>query len=222
MPAETLDNNLGYVGHVWFDLLERSPDAPDPWSDGEPDLAWTEEPAMRMGFSWFYTQIEATAAGEFARPRTVDRGATVASLVLPLGVTQFSLAQQGIDVGYKFRGLSVWSEYFFRQIDDYRGAALSDLFDHGMYVQAGYFIVPKHLELAARYSVLWGNSGTLGASYAESSEIAAGFTYYIRGHYIKLVSDITLLDGAPINNPTPNIRAGEDGVLWRSQFQLAW
>lgn len=221
IASDDLDTNLATVGHVWLDLLDRPADSADPWKDGEPDLERSPQPALRVGGSWFVTRIDASSL-EFEQPLSIDRGRSLASLLLPLGVSEYSFAQQGLDVGLKYQGLSLWSEYFFREVYDYSGGDPHDLFDHGFYVQGGYFLVPHHFEALARYSVLWGDSGTLGARATEGSEIALGLAYYVRDHNLKIVSDVSWLDGAPVNNTSLNIRAGEDGLLWRTQIQIMW
>lgn len=53
-----------------------------------------------------------------------------------------------------------------------------------------------------------------------ADEVAAGLSWYIRGHNLKLVSDVTHLNGAPINSTATNIRPSDDGWLFRTQFQF--
>ena len=60
-----------------------------------------------------------------------------------------ALSKYGVDAGFKYLGFSLLSEYYFRIITNSDGAALPDLFDRGFYVQAGYFIIPKKLELTS-------------------------------------------------------------------------
>jgi len=53
-----------------------------------------------------------------------------------------------------------------------------------------------------------------------ADEVAAGMSWYIRGHNLKLTFDVTKLNGAPPRDPALNIRPGDDGLLFRSQSQF--
>ncbi len=94
------------------------------------------------------------------------------------------------------------------------------MFDHGFLLQAGYFIVREKLELAARWSRVVGNSGTLGGPDRSADEIAGGMTWYIRNQNLKLVTDVTHLNGAPVSSSATNIRPRDEGWLFRTQFQV--
>jgi hypothetical protein len=93
----------------------------------------------------------------------------------------------------KYRGFSLYNDWWFRNVDNFRGrrspagnypgnglnqpilysttlpggaptATLftpGGLFDFGTMVQGGYFIIPKKLEIAARWSFIRGNSGNI-------------------------------------------------------------
>ncbi len=86
-------------------------------------------------------------------------------------------------VAMKYRGFSLWNEWYLRDLNDFRTvpAGKNVLFytdtagnpavmphhailDYGSTVQAGYFVVPKKLELVARYSFIRGESGALNGN----------------------------------------------------------
>ncbi|MCA9046481.1 MAG: hypothetical protein KDA69_19295, partial [Planctomycetaceae bacterium] len=81
------------------------------------------------------------------------------------------------------------------------------------YVEGGYFLMPKTLEANARYSQVKGEFGT-------GSEYAAGVNWYpLKKAQLKLSFDVTVLDGSPLQNTASDILAGDDGTLFRTQFQ---
>ena len=96
---------------------------------------------------------------------------------------------------------------------------LPKLFDYGYYFQAGYFVIPKKLELTSRYSTIIGDSGSLGTAKASADEVGGGFNWYIYGHNLKLQFDVLHYNGAPVNSSSAQLRPGDDGVLFRSQMQ---
>ncbi|TLD41654.1 MAG: hypothetical protein JETT_2080 [Candidatus Jettenia ecosi] len=90
-----------------------------------------------------------------------------------------------IDLGMRYRGFTWDSEYYIRENDpeDNGDSITSD----GFYTQAGYFVLPKKLELAARYSMLDPDNDLLDDVQKEYS---AGINYYLRGHRSKIQADI--------------------------------
>src|SRR5262249_53894345 len=65
-----------------------------------------------------------------------------------------------IDAAFKYRGLSLDSEFFFRWLDNFstvgKAPPFSSLFDYGALLQGGYFWIPTRLETYARSSVVSG------------------------------------------------------------------
>jgi hypothetical protein len=211
---DQLDRNLGVCGRVTSVL------AGDYGNDGEPDLMFRCCPAWKVGAGFAFSRVDRIyGLREFDVIRVVDSGEPL-STMLPAGVTAYDIGLFTIDSHLKYRGVSVIAEYYFRNLSRFSGAPVADLFDHGFLLHTGYFVVPKHLELLARWSRVVGNSGTLGAATESADEVAAGIVWYIRGHNLKLTFDATHLNGAPVSSRPMNILPGDAGWLFRSQFQL--
>ncbi len=178
---------------------------------------------MRVDAATAHTRInKRDGLREFAGPpglRAIDSGVTIASL-LPKGVNQFNVQLYAVDANFKYCGFSLLSEYYIRVLNQFDGPPVNTLFDHGFMLQAGYFIVPQKVELLSRWSRVVGNSGTLGLHDRSSDEVAGGIAWYIRGHNVKFVTDLTHLNGATINSTNTNIRPGDQGWLLRTQFQF--
>jgi hypothetical protein len=211
----TLDEHFAYSGRLYaFPLGD--------WGDANlPDFEGHERLAMRVGCGFAATQIERDGASEFLRLRTVDSGATLASL-LPASVQSYGVSLFAVDTSLKYRGWSSTLEYYFRSVNDFRGAAVPDLFDHGFWFQLGKFIVPEKLQLIGRWSRVEGDSGTLGGDQQSADEIAAAVAWYFRRNQAKWVVDATHLDGAPIHSPVLDIAPGNRGWLYRSQIQFSF
>ena len=88
-----------------------------------------------------------------------------------------------VDLGVKYKGLSWNNEYYIRSEDPDIGAtARSD----GFFTQVGYFVLPKKLEVAARYSMVDPNKDV---SNDIQKEYTGGVNYYFRRHRSKIQAD---------------------------------
>ena len=121
---------------------------------------------------------------------------------------------------FRVQGWSLSTEYYFRNLSDFSGAAVPDLFDHGFLLQGGCFIIPKKVELMARWSRIVGDSGSLGAGDQSADEIAGGIAWYLKGRNLKLLFDVTQVNGAPVRDSAVGLLPGDDGLLYRTQLQF--
>lgn len=116
-------------------------------------------------------------------------------------------------VGAKYRGASVHGEYFNRVINP-QTKGLSDETAEGYYIQGGYFVMPKTLEVAARYEYFEPNKDK-----AEDlrKEYGIGVNYFINGHRNKIQADIF-----KITDEAGKTKEGEEDSRLRVQYQLAF
>ena len=88
------------------------------------------------------------------------------------------------ELSMKYRGFSWHNEYFVMTEDPESDGDTVD--SDGFFTQAGYFVIPKKLEIAARYSMLDPNNdikNDIGKEYT------AGINYYFRAHRSKIQAD---------------------------------
>lgn len=211
----SLDNNNAVSARIYgFPIGD--------WGSSElADLEYHETLACRAGMGFAYSTIDRSGSTEFDALRVVDTGDRLSSL-LPVAIDQYNVALYSVDAAAKLLGSSLTGEYYFRNISDFRGGALPDLFDHGFWIQAGWFVIPSKLELLSRWSRVQGNSGTLGGSQRSSEEIAAGTVWYFKEQHSKLTVDATYLNGAAVNSSALDIAAGDRGWLFRTQLQFSF
>ena len=213
-----LDDNFAYSARLFAYPTGK-------WGTGElADLDWHDTLATRIGAGFANSTINSSGETEFSSVRVVDSGETLSSLLelLPSAVDEYDVNLYTLDISGKLRGCSATFEYYFRNIDGFEGATLPNLFDHGFWLQLGKFVVPRKLQLLARWSRVVGSSGTLGIADQSAEEIAGGFVWYFRDQHAKLTFDATYLDGAPINSAALDISPGDIGWLFRSQIQFAF
>jgi hypothetical protein len=214
----TLDKNFAYSARFYAIPVGQ-------WGVGSlADLDGHECPAVRVGCGFAVSEIDRSGTTEFNTLRVVDSGQTLASLLalLPDQVDSYAVSLYSADASFKYRGWSGTMEYYWRGISNFKGASQPDLFDHGFWLQLGYFVVPRRLQLLARWSRVEGNSGTLGVTDQSAEEVAGGFAWYFRDNHAKLVADVTHLDGAPINSSSLDIDPGDRGWLFRTQIQFSF
>ncbi len=210
-----LDNNFAYSARAfWYPIGD--------WGTGQlADFDYHRCVATRLGAGWANSTINRDGSTEFNALTVVESGVTLSS-ILPPAVDQYTVNLYSVDASLKYRGWSFTSEYYFRLVNDFQGAAVPNLFDHGFWLQLGKFVVPQKFQLLARWSRVDGNSGTLGLSNQSTEEIASGFVWYARGEHAKLTFDTTYLSGAPINSSALNIVPGDVGWLFRTQIQFSF
>ncbi|MBI4745749.1 MAG: hypothetical protein HY786_04215 [Deltaproteobacteria bacterium] len=116
-------------------------------------------------------------------------------------------------IGAKYRGASVHGEYFNRVIDPQK-QGLADETAEGYYVQGGYFVMPRTVEVAARYEYLEPNKDK-----AEDlrKEYGIGVSYFVNGHKNKLQADFF-----KIKDEAGKTKRGEEDSRLRVQYQLAF
>jgi phosphate-selective porin OprO and OprP len=123
----------------------------------------------------------------------------------------------GVDTAFKWQGLSVTGEYFkgFAEGNSTKRSLVAE----GFYGQVGYFVIPKKLELAYRYSYLDPNRNVTNDHWVEN---AGAISWYITNHNLKLQADYTNVHkqaNIASVNPGPNAKATDDQQV-RLQAQI--
>ena len=215
---EDIDNRFMYSGSVWWEPLGD-------FGKGYADLEYHDSLVVQVGNSFTFAAQKPFDDGTPRREqfyaqlsdgtRLVDPGALAPGVT----VNAFDTFLYAIDLAAKYRGWSINGEYFFRWLNDFGtvGGPIphSQLYDHGFYVDCGVMLIEKKLEVVGRISTV---NGLLGDAW----EYAAGVNWYVNGkHSNKLTADISFLDGNPSSNSGPNYVPGQDGILFRVQWQIA-
>jgi hypothetical protein len=120
-----------------------------------------------------------------------------------------------LDAAFKYRGLSLDGEYFFRWLDGFssvgKAPSFASLFDSGALLQGGCFWIPTKLETYARSSVVSGRFGT-------GSEFGGGVNWYPKGsRNWRLTAEVLYINHCPAENLLTGYRAGESGTLVQLQ-----
>ena len=206
------------VYHAMYDKLGKD-------FEGEPDLEYHKKPALDFGASFAWNPDRGDGRNvslPFAIPEKVRTGpgGFAMSSAQDTNITQF-----GLDSAFKYLGFSTQIEYFLRMIEN--ESITSPWFTNtgnngnshqqGGYWQAGYFIVPQKVELAARLGGVWDFNGDGVWEYA------GGVNYYIHGHNLKLQADVTRINEAPVRSSGREfMNQNDDMTLFRVQLQASF
>jgi len=226
-PFADNDNNPAGAMRIAVPLLGATP------ADfaNESDLQGHENPVMQIGGSVAYanTTSEDNFAGGIDDNYTVlVRNADGRSdTVSPSG----EVTMIGLDAAFKSNGLSLLAEGFYQHASldgdtaftndfgsarDLIGIDGLDVDNTGWHAQAGYFIVPKKLELVSRVG------GVHIDNSNDSYEFAGGWNYYFYGQDLKLSMDLTYIDDLPITSSATNFDGVQNNslMLLRTQLQF--
>ena len=215
IPNSQTDNKFTFAATQYFDPFGK-------FGSQLTDYDFSSEPLLRFGHSAVYSPQSDDNLGvpldetDFIRLSDGTRLNQIGALAPGVTVSDFDLFYYGVDLAWKYRGWSFNSELFLQWIENLRGDGalpMDDLFRHGFYVEGGRFLIPKKLDINARFSEVRGEFGG-------GNEIAAGINWYPLDTFkLKISFDVTRLDGSPLQNTASDILVGDDGMLFRTQFQ---
>lgn len=131
----------------------------------------------------------------------------------PYQVANFDYLHAGADLVFKWRGLSVASEFFYRQADapsethTVAGAPLTEYSrpGWGWFAQAGYYVLPW-LELGARYGDARPFEGA-DPTFTRLRELGGTVNFMVLKHDLKLQLDYFWLDDGHFGDGRHQVRA---------------
>jgi hypothetical protein len=149
------------------------------------DLEYHKTLATQFGVS-AATSREARYANETAPPNATqiklsdgvnpfDEGALAEGVT----VQKLDYDELAADAGFKYRGFSFQSEYYWRRLSDFQTVGgpvpMNSIFDHGFQVQAMHMVVPKLVGVYATYGKVFDDFDR------KPYEISGGANYYPSG-----------------------------------------
>ncbi|MDP2600637.1 MAG: hypothetical protein Q8P84_07915 [Deltaproteobacteria bacterium] len=180
--GENTNNELSYGGRVQINAMG------DPFLGQETDFGWSEDPRLMFNIG---TMMEDNDAQDEFVPSVLLRWAWTSSAGSRFRYRGFQLNAEGY-VRYT-RGLNIP----FTQ-DTSRDGKLRDV---GYYINAGYFVIPKKLELALTASQVMREGPD-----NDANEFGGGINWYIFKNHVKWQLDYTNVldydDVEGLNNAT--------------------
>jgi phosphate-selective porin OprO and OprP len=168
------DTDLLTVGRV---LLTPLGPFKDYYVEG--DHVGDDTPRLGIGAAVAYS-------GDESDGRTVDR----TGLIEEPGFTGADVLAATADAHFKVLGFSMLADYHYRKVDP-RGSTLARFDGQGVQGQAGYFVLPKKLEVAARYAWLDPDDETRND---DRQEYGGAVGYFFASHNLKVQADLRNVD----------------------------
>lgn len=117
-----------------------------------------------------------------------------------------------VDSGFRWKRFTSQAAIYGRR--NHLAHTASARYDWGSYEQAGFYILPKRLEVAGRIGGVKFNGANNPQVIGDTTENSAGLNYYIHSHNLKLQSDYSWIrQHAFVGDSTTDHR-------FRSQLQL--
>lgn len=194
----------------------------------EADLDMSAKPLLGIGTSYYHNTLKLTSTADAAAKitnafETNNNSYAGSSGWLGKNASVFQLApaagkflSQNVnintfetDMAFKWMGLSAQAEYFWGE-----GVGQTNnktVISNGFYVQAGYMVLPKQVELAMRYAWMDYNRSKTNDN---QTEVTGAVSWYPKGHNLKIQGDIT---GQHIQQTTG---MPLDNMIYRVQTQI--
>jgi hypothetical protein len=163
--GETNGRSAAVLGRVEINVL-----APFGYMESVPASIAT--PQFSIGFAAGFNPVPAASALQNTMPGDHTANATV-------------------DSGFRWKRFSSQAALYGRR--NHLSSTSANQYDWGAYGQAGFYVVPKRLEVAGRIARVkfdgQNNPGVTG----DAHENTAGVNYYIYGHKLKVQGDYSLI-----------------------------
>jgi len=170
---DELDTNFGYVARLAYYALGKGNSLREMrLGYAQSDLAYSKDPELRFAGGFLFNDNNGDAGtgglpGLYAPiPDRIRRGRGIGGtqLISDLG-TQYYIFE--LDSGFKYRGLSLNVDYFLRTVDgedefspwELQTGRSDSTHQQAGHFEAGYFIVPKRVEVIGRMGGIWDNGG---------------------------------------------------------------
>ncbi|WP_421872779.1 porin [Marinoscillum sp.] len=158
------------------------------------DLTRHKSPKLSVAISYDYNQDAPRSRGNLGGYLTDTNGEYIYS----------DLSTLFVDAVFKYRGFSWNAEYV-----DRRSSNNSDGFGNGRgFVTAAGYVTKPNIEIALRYTDV--QSGAGASSISDVSEYTLGVSKYIKGHSLKVQSDMTY-----------RTTTASNFMMYRLQFEVA-
>lgn len=156
----------------------------------ESDIHYSEKPLASVGANYYGDTVrngDTTNLNLFSSTGWIGIGTPLMPASAKFGATEsVDITTFGLDGAFEWRGFYAQSEYFQGHADG--RSTHNTLRSQGFYAQAGYFVIPKVLEIACRYAYLDPNRDIANDHWVEST---GAVSWYIYDHFLKIQADYT-------------------------------
>jgi hypothetical protein len=168
----------------------------------DPDNPFPDETQIRLADSLLLFQLGSLAPG--------------------VQVHQANYDMSAVDFGIKYKGLFMQTEVYNRWLSkfDVSGgvAPMSQIYDHGLYLQIAQMVVPKKFELYTAASWVFGDKD---AGFSNSSDYLIGVNRYLYGtRNCRLNLQVNFVNHSPTGSNFGYYAGGQKGVIYSAGWSI--
>lgn len=225
ITANKIDTSLLLAGSVWWEPLGNF--APPGKSVGMYDDYFSERKVrIRLGTSFTRSPEDRFSNLDVSSPENTalynsDGVLTFSTGAFAKGVTVDKALYKmwAIDGGFKYNGLAINGQYYFRWLTDFESDGPipeTSTFDHGYELSASYFVIPKKLAVYGRSSQVFGHFGN-------SYEYGGGVKWhFLPTERLWLNAELFKINHAPYSGAFTPYTAGMNGWVPMIQTVIAF
>lgn len=124
-----------------------------------------------------------------------------------------------VDAGLKYRGFALEGEYFWRWLDNFKGAntaGLKRLFDHGFQIQASAMVIPKTLQFYA-------GTSRINGQFGNPWDLRSGVNWFPwKNKVVRWNNEWLYLYKSPVGYSSVPFAVGGRGSVFHSTLELAF
>jgi hypothetical protein len=225
ISATKIDTHLVTSGSVWWEPLG------DYGASGKSrnmydDYFSSNKVRIRIGTSFTHAREDRFSNLDTSTPENTSMYNSDGVLLFSTGafapgvtVQEATYKMSAIDAGIKWNGLAVNGQYYSRWVSDFEADGpllLASTFDKAFELSAGYFVVPKKLNVFGRGSMVFGQ-------FNNSWEYAGGFKWhFLPTERLWLSGEVMNVHRAPYSGAFTPYTAGMNGWVPMIQTVLAF
>jgi hypothetical protein len=214
IPTSKIDTSLLFSGTAfWEPFGPFGP--PGKARNMYDDFYENEKPVVRIGASYTSSRENRFSNLDQKNPENTslhnsDGVLTFSTGAFAPGVTveEAQYRMSAIDAGFKWRGLAVNGQYYFRWLSDFVADGplpVTDTFDSGGELSVSHFVIPQKLMLHARTSAVFGQFGN-------SDEYAVGAKwFFVSDHRVWLQGEALKINRSSFGGTIYPYTAGFSG-----------
>jgi hypothetical protein len=225
ISANKIDTNLALSGSVWWEPLGpyghqgKSRQMYD-------DYLYSRTPRVRVGTAFTRSREDRFSNLDQSTPDNTALYNSDGVLAFSTGAFAPDVTVQealyrmwAVDAGFKWRGLTVNGQHYMRWLNDFVADGplpVESTLDSGFDLTAGYFVVPRKLQLYGRGAQVFG-------AFRDSHEYGGGARwYFLPTERMWLNAELLRVNGAPYGGAFTPYTAGMNGWAPMLQAVLAF
>jgi len=196
------------------------------YGKGFGDFEMHQQPVTRFGLNYTYSEEDRQSQPDTEDVENVQLRLSDGNIIFDPGlfgdgiiITDATYQMAAFDAGLKYKGSSIWGEYFVRWLDDFKGPGSSglsfnDFKDHGFQLQTSTMLSPQAVQLYLSGSKIFGE-------YGNPWDARLGINVYPwRNKVVRWNSELIYLDDSPVGALSLPYTVGGSGPVFNTNLEV--